>query len=806
MYFPLIHYGIIYCDTLLSHPQKHLPKRKLTAGQSFADLAWKQYHVTDTAQHRLHLRRFVNMNQPHADNLQGQHPDRAICSADEDQYGFIHIATQLAVAVKGIGREGSAVIGIEGPWGSGKTSLLNLLRNALVEQIEERTFVLTISPWLDGSNTSLVASLLLPVANIIAAEEEQRLAPEERTALRRRKSLTRTAKTMIDYTRATARNLAPVASAAAVIPGVPDASGALKALSETRWLKEKEKTTAEMRTEIAKKIDELDLSFIVLLDDLDRLEPAQAVEVIRLVKSVGDFPRFRYLLCYDKAILSQAISLGLGVPDGNLYLQKIVQISFCLPRPETFVLRRKFRDAAAALYRKVNGHAPDRIVLEQLTQVADVYGAALKTPREVQMVLNALTFLYPGMRDYVYFPDLCFLQLLRTTNAGLYDWVEEYLSERAVVAAGDGHVSELEQAEMAESLKSHLARYFPAEAHAVHALARWVPGITGWKTDSPIKLFVPTPEQDSALLTAGKRLGSQAYWRYYFAFSAPQNVLSPEMLNEIFDIAGYPEQQHKLAERLLGYIQSKGLSSRTWFEHILTQLTTQQIATRTPEQCRGLAQFFFDSGDKMLQRYQDENDWFSIHDLDTWSVTDRLINKIQKESDQESFDFLPTQFKNGQAWYWIAEYMRHLLWQHGRVGDRAVHEQQKWIPSFQLDSLCETLAHRLNGKVITDQLASFPQLNGYIWAWRDISGVEAVRTWVQEQIRDDEAFLKLLLQLCYHGISSAEGRFTALKLSDLADFFGEPDQIRERIENIRKAGPLAEMAKQVETSIKRNRF
>ena len=158
------------------------------------------------------------------------------------------------------------------------------------------------------------------------------------------------------------------------------------------------------------------------------------------------------------------------------------------------------------------------------------------------------------------------------------------------------------------------------------------------------------------------------------------------------------------------------------------------------------------------------------------------------------------------TWYWIAEYMRHLLWQHGRVGDRAVHEQQKWIPSFQLDSLCETLAHRLNGKVITDQLASFPQLNGYIWAWRDISGVEAVRTWVQEQIRDDEAFLKLLLQLCYHGISSAEGRFTALKLSDLADFFGEPDQIRERIENIRKAGPLAEMAKQVETSIKRNRF
>lgn len=422
------------------------------------------------------------------------------------------------------------------------------------------------------------------------------------------------------------------------------------------------------------------------------------------------------------------------------------------------------------------------------------------------MVLNALAFLYPGMRNYVYFPDLCFLQLLRTTNAGLYDWVEEYLSERAVVAAGDGHVSDVEQAELAASLNTHLARYFPAEAHAVHALARWVPGISGWKTDSPIRLFVPTDEQENALLTAGKRLGSQAYWRYYFAFSAPQNVLSPEMLNEIFDIAGYPGQQHELAERLLGYIQSKGLSSQTWFKHILTQLTTQQIETRTPEQCRGLVQFFFDFGDIMLQRYRGENDWFSLHDLDTWSVEDRLINKMQKESDEEPLAFLTTQFKNGQAWYWIAEYMRHLLWQHGRVEDRAEHQQEKWIPPVQLDSLRETLTHRLNEKVITDQLASFPQLSGYIWAWRDISGVEAVRTWVQDQIRDDEAFLKLLLQVRYHGTSSAEGRYRALKLTDLADIFGDPDQIRGRVDNLRKAGPLVELAEQVEASIRRNRF
>lgn len=121
------------------------------------------------------------------ENRQGQHPDRAIGHEDEDRYGFTHIATELARAVKEIGREGSAVIGIEGAWGTGKTSLLNLLRTALDKQQEARTFVLNISPWLDGSDTPLVASLLLPVAAIIAEEEERRLSAKERAALKRKK-------------------------------------------------------------------------------------------------------------------------------------------------------------------------------------------------------------------------------------------------------------------------------------------------------------------------------------------------------------------------------------------------------------------------------------------------------------------------------------------------------------------------------------------------------------------------------------------------------------------------------------------
>ncbi|BEN74172.1 phage T7 exclusion protein [Serratia marcescens] len=740
------------------------------------------------------------------ENRQGQHPDRAIGHEDEDRYGFTHIATELARAVKEIGREGSAVIGIEGAWGTGKTSLLNLLRTALDKQQEARTFVLNISPWLDGSDTPLVASLLLPVAAIIAEEEERRLSAKERAALKRKKALTGTARTLMDYTRATARNLAPVAQIAAVIPGVPNASGALNAVADSHWLKEKEKTTADMRAEIAQKIEELDLSFIILLDDLDRLEPAQAVEVIRLVKSVADFPRFRYLLCYDKAVLSQAISQGLGVKDGNLYLQKIIQISFALPRPETFVLRQQFRDAAIELYKTVNDFTPEKSMLADLATVADVYGATLKTPREVQTVLNALRFRYAGMRDYVYFPDLCFLQLLRTTNPGLYDWVEEYLSERNVVETGDGHVSKEEMKVLTDNLKQHLMRYFPAKAHSASELSEWVPGISGGLTELPVTLFERTGPQESARLTAGKRLSSQVYWRYYFAFSAPQNVLSPQVFEQLFAIAVQPQKQQELAESLLGYIQSKNLSSRTWFEHILSQLTSPLIEGRTPAECRGLLQFFLDHGDDMLERYRAHNELFALHDLDTYSVADRLIQRMLRENVASTMKFLTEQLQSGKAWFWSAEYVRHLLWQHGIAGDRMGHQLEEWMEPDNVVTLRDAFAKRLNSPAITEQLPAFPLLNGYIWAWRDISGVQAVRKWVDRQVQGDEAFLNLLLQLRYHGISTASGHFRALNLAAMTEFLGNADTVNGRIARIREAGHFPELVDQVELSIKTNGF
>lgn len=723
--------------------------------------------------------------------------DRSVVHSDEDRYGFRYVAQQLAHAIGGIGREGSAVIGIEGAWGSGKTSLLNLLRVALEDRLEDRTHVLTISPWLDGGGNSPVESLLIPVAAIIANEEESRLSTGQHRKFQRKKSLTATAKTVLHYTQATARHLAPMAEAAALIPGVPNASGALKSLSEAD-LKGRSKTTAELRTEISEKIAALDLSFIVLLDDLDRLEPAQAIEVIRLVKSVADFPRFRYLLCYDKAVLAQAIKVGLGVSDGELYLQKIVQISFSLPRPESFDLRREFLSGAVRLFESVNGEPVGKDMLNELSRVTDIYGTSLKTPREVQLALNGIFFRYGGIRDYVYLPDLCFLQLIRTTNNGLYDWIEEYLTERAVVESGDGSVSEAEQELLVQKLHEYLSLFRSTEAKSATSLGHWVPGINGYNADN-LKLFCQASDEVKAVMTANRRLGSGAYWRYYFAFSSPQNVLPPDYFDKLFRMAACKQSGSALTEELLSRINSNGVSSRTWFEHILSQLTWPMINRHTSAECAGLLAFFFSAGDEINTRYRQRNRWFSRYDLDVNSVANRLLKKMLDNDRAATIETLFSLTIKGTSLVWIANYIRDLLWQNGLAGNRA--EQDRVLTDEELNSLRQQFCVRLNGVELHSVLSQEGELGGFVWAWQDIAGSESIMSWITQHSVSDEAFLTLLLSLRSHIISSASGHYLVLKIKEICHLFGGEDQLLRRLDLIEGEGLFHEQTEEIRTAI-----
>lgn len=731
--------------------------------------------------------------------------DGPVSHPGEDSYGFTALAESLSHSILALDDRVSTVIGLEGAWGTGKTSLLNLLLCHLKMNSPQDTHVLQISPWLSSGGGSSVESLLLPVAALLDEQAEKQYGwPRRKWRQLCKSKASALATDVVRYAQQASGRVAPLAELAGDwVPGLGAVAKVMKTVSAAD-LSARRQTTAALRTDIEKRISALNLHFIVVLDDLDRLEPAQAVEVLRLVRSVADFSRFRYIMCYDPVVLGHAVEKGLGVTDGRQYLQKIVQLSFPLPLPESFDLRREFFTGAVKLYMDVNDAEPDKTVLTDLKDVASTFGAMLRTPREVRLTLSALTFRYSSLREHIWFPDLCLLQLLHATAPDLYSWTEHYLTERAVVESGEGQVSEKENTAMSNALTDILNSLQPASPLSVMTLRRWLPGVEGVKDDAP-RLFGKTPEAEEQELSLNRRLRSSDWWRYYFAFTPPKNILSPVFFEELFRLAGSSQERPQLAATLLEQVADNGFSSSTKFEQIIDRLTAGMITGITPAQCRGLLWFYFEFSDEVVRRYRARGDWFAMYDIELDTVADRLLRRLFDDDRPATLIYLSELLKSGKAWYWIAIYLRHLLWQNGLAGNRPEPESNRVCTDDELLSLCEVYSRRLDSGDERGMFAQLDDLPGFIFAWNEISNPATVSAWMAAETREDEHFLQMLLRLRYRGISSVKGYYRALRLKEIAEFLGGEETVRQRLAGIEADGTFPDLVQQITESMSLSR-
>ncbi|MEN0578929.1 P-loop NTPase fold protein [Phytobacter palmae] len=724
--------------------------------------------------------------------------DAAVENVPDDRYGFSHIAENISRSILSLPQEASNVVGIEGAWGSGKTSLLNLILNNLALKKDGYTHVLHISPWLSGS--SPVEALFLPVATVIQQEMEKRHPPKGFKKLWHKYLLSPEAQKVIEYAQNTSSRVLPLVQYIGQFSRTINwIAGGIKVFTESR-LAVDQKTTTKLRAEIAKQLVSLDLKFIVVMDDLDRLEPYQIAEVFRLVRAVADLPRFTHILCYDRQIITHAVEHALNIEDGSRYLQKIIQLSFKLPRPEAFDLRNEFRQRAEDLYEQINNQPADSGMARDLAAVTDTYGAALSTPREIHQAINSLIFLYPGMRDFVYFPDLCLLQLIRVTNPALYDWTEHYLTERSVIETGQGMLAEQEKTAFREELIRCMAMFRASNADSFLTLADWIPGISGYN-DEHLDLFEPVSEDFRHIQTTNKRLSSLTHWRYYFAFSSPQNVLPPEFFNQLFMQASVPEKQQQLSEDLLSKINSVGSLSGTWFEHILSRLTPGLIRERNFEECAGLVQFFFDHTDDVSTRFRIRNAWFSLRDTGVNQVLRHLLKHMLTIDEARTITLLETFVTRGTSPFWIADFMRELLWEHGLAQSAVPPASEPLLSRDITERLRERFAERMNQPELHKQLLQRQSVLGYLYAWRDMSAPEIVKQWVREVTSTDEGLVDLLLRLQTSVFSSDKGAYRRIARDQVSPFFDDWPAVEEKLRAMLSGNELTPLQEELKSAL-----
>jgi predicted KAP-like P-loop ATPase len=243
----------------------------------------------------------------------GLHADAPIRSADEDQLGRAVLVNLIAAEILEAPAEAGFVLSLMGPWGSGKSSVLNLVESELGDRVE----VLRFDPWLFSGAEQLVTRFFSELA--------AQLRGSKSAAIRD------LAGVFVSYGEA-------VAPLVPLIFGRTGAAVAAVLQRGRKTVKDKGASASAQRRELQRHLAAVQRPIVVFVDDIDRLTPEEVREVVRLVKLVGDLPGVRYLLAFDRRRVELALSDR--AEDGRTYLEKIVQAPHDLPVVDPVRLRR----------------------------------------------------------------------------------------------------------------------------------------------------------------------------------------------------------------------------------------------------------------------------------------------------------------------------------------------------------------------------------------------------------------------------------------------------------------------------------
>jgi len=450
--------------------------------------------------------------------------DRPLRPDGVDHLGINELAVRLATILKDRSLRDGFVIGVEGKWGAGKSTLIKRTIDRLTAE-PTPPVIIEFNPWMVGDKRDLIAEFFVSLDEALAqySARSQLKGKAKKAALSAKEGLQKYSKHM-----ATGAKL--LSAASIVVPQLKLLADFLEKAAPGLDSAIASQPLHEQKSELEVALRELPDPIIVFIDDTERLDPPEVMEILRLLRAVGDLPNIVYVVCYDRDALVRNIGLALQAVDcesaGEAYLEKIVQASLTIPKPEDFALRRWFlREVLSIAGPSISEET------ERLKYIIDTDGGRLlETPRDVVRTLNSLKLVWPAIRNFVDVPDLVWLHLIKLKRPRLYAWLERYLNGFAEVARGTASATDAEE-QMKDLLQIIEADYNPDSLNFFR-LKEIVPGLqrvsaeSGSREWSAFRIDVSEVNQR----TRKRRLGSPHYYRYYFALGQNSGFLSGEII------------------------------------------------------------------------------------------------------------------------------------------------------------------------------------------------------------------------------------------------------------------------------------
>jgi predicted KAP-like P-loop ATPase len=336
--------------------------------------------------------------------------DSPITDASQDKFGYAPLADHLAPVLILDSKSPSVVAGVEARWGSGKTSFLNLTRRSLARRRGD-VLIFDYRPWL----YSTVDSLLLGFCVQIAAQLQGNPGKKYQNASKALMGLSTVFGRLTSLPGEYGLAATGAAAGSQLLAGTADVMQDLTRID-----------LSNAREKVQHALDQAGRPVVIIVDDVDRLEPNETRLLFQFLKAVADFRGVSYLLAYDPLPVEKALSFG-GELSGREYLKKFIQLPIRLPRISNLLLQRFFREAVSELSDSLKPplNATERSALDKCSQLA-VFLHCLKTPRDVVRLLNSFRLRLHDCRGEVNLDQLLLFVLLDLVSPEGVERVREH--------------------------------------------------------------------------------------------------------------------------------------------------------------------------------------------------------------------------------------------------------------------------------------------------------------------------------------------------------------------------------------------
>lgn len=286
-------------------------------------------------------------------------PDSPIYNKEKDLLKRWPLASKVADLIKNYRTRDSIVIGIEGPWGAGKTSFINLVLGELKRS--DPPIIVSFNPWNFSGQNELLTDFFASLSSAVKKETGQNILHSLKPYVSKLKMSINPSVSLFGFQ----LNLGE-------IWGTGE-----KSLQETREI-----IDAELKA-LPKKI-------LIVLDDLDRLDKNETRLIMKLVKITANFSNTVFLLAYDRnRVASRLDDKGWS---GEEYLKKIVQVSFTLPEPDRVglneILFNNLGESMVAVYGEFKLEGEDEKHWREIHHAG--FGSLFKTVRDIKRYMDSL--------------------------------------------------------------------------------------------------------------------------------------------------------------------------------------------------------------------------------------------------------------------------------------------------------------------------------------------------------------------------------------------------------------------------------